>query len=333
MRYFWPVLLTVLLAFSTTFSLKAQEPQTLAEYEQSLKQLLNKVATETDAEKRSTYNQKLIPTLVKALKLDDSFEYSFDKLRQMSVLTAPDNSFRIFTWILKQDNKKVETADTLFKEEIFETQTYRYYGTIQMNTNTVGTMVLHPLIDNTDTLEQIDKMQLASNQWYGAVYYNMIQKEHNGKQYYMLFGWRNSTPISDKKLIEVIHFEDGKPIFGAPIFNTVIDEKKEVKHRFMLEFNNRSSISVNYDEAQDLILYDHLEPPDEKSKEMYHAYMPDGTYEGFSFQNGTWQHVPKVFKLSNEDILQDNPAMSRERPKGEIKLYDPKRKKTKTKKE
>jgi hypothetical protein len=49
-----------------------------------------------------------------------------------------------------------------------------------------------------------------------------------------------------------------------------------------------------------MIVYDHLvSETDEPARRG--SYVPDGDYEGFSWQNGQWLHVPKVFTTTMQD--------------------------------
>lgn len=68
-----------------------------------------------------------------------------------------------------------------------------------------------------------------------------------------------------------------------------------------------------------MIIYDHLisesDEPDRKE-----TFVPDGDYEGFTWQNGQWLHVPKVFNQTLQDgqfptdkkILNDDGAINEE---------------------
>ncbi|MEZ4883108.1 MAG: hypothetical protein R3E32_00135 [Chitinophagales bacterium] len=235
---------------------------------------------------RLTYCYKFIPTLVNALKTPNSYEYPFDSLKSVSILKPADNSFRIFTWTIP----------------LLASSTYRYFGAIQMNS---GELKLIPLEDKSANAGQAEDKVLDAANWFGALYYNIKQVTHNNKKYYMLFGWDGNNERSDIKVLEVLQFEEGKAVFGAPIIEVVReDEPLVVKHRFLMEFQDKAIVNLNFDVSQGKIIFDHLEPKDEKSKGYYFDYIPDGTYEGLEFVDGMWKYVPKVYHA----VLQTAPV-------------------------
>src|SRR5690606_4476813 len=86
-------------------------------YEDSLQHLGTIITNDTSEAKRITANYTFVKTLVNALKEKNSFNYPFKKLNNIiSIKTAPDKKFRIFTWFLLNDNGS-----------------FRYYGALQLN--------------------------------------------------------------------------------------------------------------------------------------------------------------------------------------------------------
>ena len=150
---------------------------------------------------------------VRALKTPYSFYYPFDSLQTISIIYAPDSSFRVFTWQL------------VINEELTI-----QHGAIQMNMPD-GLLKLFPLIDKTEKIKEPQDTVTDNKTWIGAVYYRIIEKQNDGKNYYTLLGYDENTIFSTKKLIDVLTFEDGKPVFGGPYFNfddndTLIKRKK-----------------------------------------------------------------------------------------------------------
>ncbi|MCR6718754.1 MAG: hypothetical protein NVV59_00320 [Chitinophagaceae bacterium] len=164
--------------------------------EDSLKTIAKLVITDTLTEDRMKADSLFTRVLVRALQVRNSFEYPFSAVQGISILYAPDSSFRIFTWNMQYDEYYA-----------------RQRGAIQMKTPN-GSLKLFPLRDVSEfTDNAIDSARTASN-WIGAVYYNMIKTEHNGKNYYTLFGIDFHTVRSTKKWIEVLHFNQrGEPVF------------------------------------------------------------------------------------------------------------------------
>jgi len=249
------------------------------------KSAMHILATANDSV-RVASSQAFIPQLIKALKTPNSFYYPFDSLKNVSILKPADNSFRIFTWTVP----------------LLVSSTYRYYGAIQMNSEELKLVGLE---DKSASAGNAESKVLKPSNWFGTLYYNIKQVSHAGKNYYMLFGWDGNSERSDVKVLDVLHFEEDKPLFGAPIIEVVREgEALEVKHRFIMEFQDNASVNLNYDPSQNKIIYDHLEPKDEKSRGHYFDYIPDGTYEGLQFVDGMWKYEPKVY----HEVLQTAPV-------------------------
>ena len=128
------------------------------------------------------------------------------------------------------------------------------------------------------------------------------QKEHRGRKYYTLLGFDDFSVSSNKKWIEVLTFnERNEPVFGGPFFSFKEDTvRRPVQARFWMEYKKEASTVMNYDPDLDMIVFDHLiSETDEPEKK--NTYIPDGTYEGFKWQNGQWLHVDKIFDFQLQD--------------------------------
>src|SRR5687767_8797602 len=97
-------------------SIKSEDVQKLNAIQDTLKRFSDSLVLSRDANVRLQSSQSFIKTLVRALKVEGSYNYQFDSLKRVAILNAPDKKFRIFNWgtMLADGN-------------------YRYYGTIQMN--------------------------------------------------------------------------------------------------------------------------------------------------------------------------------------------------------
>lgn len=220
--------------------------------------------------------EQFIPTLVRALKTKYSFRFPFDSLKTVSIQYPQDSTFRIFTWALER-----------------ETGFYRHYGAIQMNTAD-GQLKLFPLFDVSDYVSNTDT--IASNKaWYGCLYYNIIQRHYFNQEYYTLFGWDANNPRSQKKLVDMLTFKSGAPVFGGPFFSFAEDSvPKPGRNRFILEYKKESSATLNYNKELDMIVYDHLVSETNEAAKKF-TYVSDMDYEGFKWKAGKWVHVNKIF--------------------------------------
>lgn len=236
-------------------------------YEDSLKSLgYTLVNNENDLERKNA-NYQFIRTFVNALKIPGSYSYKFDSVKSVSTIYAPDNQFRIFTWHLMNEDGS-----------------FRYYGTIQLNTG--GALKMFPLTDYTPFIKNPEDSSYNAQQWFGAQYYKIV-KAGNENPYYILLGWKGNTVKSTKKVIEVLSFKNNAPVFGLPIFT----DKQKTRKRIVFEYSRQASMLLRYVQSQQLIVFDHLAPPDPKMKTDFSLYGPDLTYDGYQLKNGKWAFV------------------------------------------
>ncbi|MBZ5856234.1 hypothetical protein [Flavihumibacter profundi] len=252
----------------------------LRKKEDSLKIYADSMINAGSAGKRFLNDSIFVRSFIRALKVPYSFEYGFDSISSVSRLYAPDSSFKIFTWQLKKDE-------------------YFYYqkGAIQMRTKD-GSLKLYPLFDaSMFTRKPLDSIR-NRNAWIGAIYYKVIQKTWQNKNYYTLIGFDGYTVSSNRKWMDVLTFDDktGEPVFGGPFFLVQPDSAKtaRVQYRFNIEYKKEASTTFNYNPEMDMVIFDHLiSESDEPNRP--ETYVPDGDFEGFRWKDGKWVHVPKVF--------------------------------------
>ena len=260
--------------------------------EDSLKVLSDSLINADNPAVRFRADSQFIRTLVRSLKMKNSFYYPFDSLAGISRLYAPDSTFRILTWQYKKD-------DLLFLQE----------GAIQIN-QPDGSLKLYPLFDaSMFTAKPLDSVRSRRN-WIGAIYYRIIEKSFQGINYYTLLGFDDFTRSSSKKWMEVLTFSrsNGEPIFGGPYFSFQEDSiRRPLQYRFNIEYKKDAATRFNYDPQMDMIMFDHLVPEgDEPNRK--DSYIPDGDFEGFKWQDGMWVHVEKKifeFKLKDGEFPQE----------------------------
>lgn len=276
-----------LLAFAPAgFSqfISAADKKALSAKEDTLKEYGRYMITDSLTEDRMISDSIFTRTLVRALKIKNSFFYPFDSVFGISKLYAPDSSFRIFTWNLQ-----------------FDDYYGRQKGAIQIRTKD-GSMKLFPLRDVSEfTANPEDSVRTTSN-WIGATYYNIVKTQFNGKKYYTLFGFDHNSAMSNKKWIEVMYFNDkNEPVFGGPFFNYSQDSiPQKPKYRLTMEFKRDTRVLANYIPDLNIILVDHLVLEDGQP-DFPMNYVPDGDNEGYKWESGKWMHINKVFNMKLED--------------------------------
>lgn len=233
------------------------------------------------------YSERFVRQLVHALKIPNSWQYPFDKLREkINIIAADDNSFRIFNWEITPSNI-----------------TKRYYGAIQMPGEKLK------LIGLNDYTEEVGKGAedsiLTGGKWFGALYYRIMSNEVQGRKVYTLFGFNASSALSNRKLLDALYFEDGRVIFGAPIFNVASQNfPRRRVNRFILEYKKDVQVSMNWNDEKKMIVFDHLTSQVNDPHRKY-TFAPSGQYDGLKWDHETWNYLKDLIPVT---ILKDGEA-------------------------
>lgn len=268
----------------------------LKQYERQLRRLGDSLLDSESQFTRQKSAKEIIVVFREALGITGAYEYPFDSLTFMSRLRSPDDEFRLFSWVLKLDGAR-----------------YRYFGVIHMKDE--NRVLYHPLFDRSVDVEPglIDKVDPTSlivdstysnQQWFGMYYYDigLLKKRSwfglKTEKYYVLCGWDGNNDVSHKKIIDVLHFDDGIPIFGAPIVNI----NGEIQTRFVLEYNSQAVITLKYHPKHDMLSFDDLVPPNKKSEGFYFTYIPSGAYNYLEWEKGQLVLKEDLFNNFRKEI-------------------------------
>lgn len=251
--------------------------------------------TDTDA---INLNYQFIPQLVTALKVENSFEYPFDSLVNIVIHYPDDRSFRVITWQLQ-----------------LRSGIHRYFGAIQMKSKELE---LIPLVDKTDKIRSPEDTTLDAKCWYGGVYYKILQTKHKGTTYYTFLGYDGNDLWSHKKFIEVWTLDKGKFVMGVPVFE-LTDEYQQNRPenitRFIHEFKFDAKLPMNWSEEDNMIVFGHTIPEQEEASELGFSRVPDGTYDGFKWENGKWVLYENIYDMSpqRKDPPTPNPVLGEDK--------------------
>lgn len=303
----------LLMLFITTshFRVNAQKTINFKELEDSLNSMcLIFTSQQNDIAKFST-NDFVIETLFSTLIQSGSIDYPFDSLKYISCITAPDKTFRIFTWTIK-------------KEDGF----YENFGLFQSYNPRKKRYFVIQLKDISSVTSGAEFMKFEGEQWYGAIYYKIIENEINKKKYYTLLGWSGNSPFTQKKVIEVLSFKpNGTPVWGSTIFKK---HQKGKITRLIFEYSKKTTMVLRYDiqsydvktnrkdpktkkpvykkKKTEMIVFDHLVPLNEYMKDVYEYYVPESdVVDAFVIKDGRWYYYENVdarnpdFKVSRKN--------------------------------
>ena len=240
-----------------------------AEYEDTLKVMAHTIMNaETEAEKRLA-NQAFITNLTEVLQYEKSFKFSFDSLPTIARILSPDNTFRIFNWLLKKDNGA-----------------YEYYAIVHYHNKKRKRYEIIPLVDNSANIRNAEQEDLGAKNWFGGLYYQIAYIKKLGRKYYTLLAWDGNDGYSTKKIIDVMYFSGKNKIkFGLPIFKK---NKKESQKRVIIEYDAKTSVSVKYQQKEQRIVFNHLVPPKKDLEGLEEYYIPEGTFNSYQYKKGKW---------------------------------------------
>lgn len=246
-----------------------------------------KINLRNSEQQNSLYNDTIVSLVEEIVQKEYIREHKFDSLKNMmSILDAPDKSFRIINWAYPLKNG-----------------TFKYYAYIIRSNADKGNEVF-ALYDDSDSIENPLKQTLNKNSWYGCLYYELLHNVHNKRDIYTLLGWDGQDLFTNQKIVDVLTFSSaGQPILGKNIFTGPFAKYKRV----MLQYSEKSSMTLNYNREKGMIIFDHLSPAKPSYTGHYEYYGADFSYDGFIFENGKWKYTSDV----------------------DIRLEKPKKKKTK----
>jgi hypothetical protein len=245
-------------------------------------------------EEKAELNAQMLKKLGSLLNEPHSFEnYSFDSLKSdIGVLISPDEQFRIIHW-------NIPKADG----------THEYYGFIQekysrtikkgFKKTRIDSVQVYPLVDRSSEIKNPDNAITDNRKWYGALYNRIIEKKTKNKTYYTLIGWDGNDKFSQKKLIDVLTFDqNGVPHFGADIFNF----GKKYPKRVIFEYSATcTGMPVRYNAKKDTIIFGHLAPMQPQLEGQFQYYCCDMSYDGFGWKKGKWNYGADVRALNDRE--------------------------------
>jgi len=249
----------------------------LGKKEDSLKVFANQILYGRNAIDRFLADSEFTRGFVRALEVKNSFYYPFDSLVTIAKVVPQDSTFKIFTWQLKINDNVI-----------------RQHGAIQMRTAD-GSLKLFPLIDKSDVIKNLQDTITSNRAWIGALYYKIIEEKSFGKNYYTLLGFDDNNINSDRKIIEVLTFKDGQPVFGGSYFNFPSSSTHPGSMaRYIMEYKKNAGPKLSLDKDMNMIIFEHLISETGEVQKKY-TYVPDGDYEGLRWKDGKWVYIEKVF--------------------------------------
>lgn len=217
------------------------------------------------------------------ISTEEGFQHSLKDVGNVMRLSLGDEA-AIYTW---------QVPDSTFQ--------YRRYGLVAALRK--GEVVITELEEQHNPMATFQ--QLKAENWYGAIYYEAIPVEKGRKAYYTLLGFAKGKRINEK-IIDVVEVDRrGRPRFGAKIFRVQEWQDQSFQRapmRLILKYGGDISASVKWNEEEEMIVMDHLSPPDEKLKGVYQEYGPDMSYDGLEWEDDWWHLREEVRFETGQEI-------------------------------
>lgn len=247
------------------------------EREIELSVLLDSLRSSKNDETKSRWNEAFKSLLTSTLNEPSIFEQEFTKLNSVGIISSPDNLMKIVNWNVEQDD-----------------QSQKYYCFVLQKDERKNTHKVVELIDNSIMLPGKPDDILDQDNWYGALYYQIIPFERNSKKSYIVLGWDGGLTSSNTKLIDVISFTGNGVKLGQSIFKMGDQTLKRV----FFEHSEKSVMSLRYEEQYKRIIFDHLSPETPSMKGFYEYYVPDMSYDAFMMNGNKWVLVEDVVGIN-----------------------------------
>ena len=208
--------------------LSAQNKVIMSKYQADLQVLFDQVYNAPDEAMRYRASDEALTLFQQALAEDNSFRWQWDFGTLVSVLTAPDGKFRIITWQVRNDDYE-----------------YECFGLLQVHSEKAGGYVVHTLLDRSADMVNRQESTLDADNWFGAVYQELVATVHDGKTFYTLLGWSGVDCLTQRKVIEPLTFKGNAatPQFGMPVF-----KKERNLRRIVLEYRADAMVNLRYEE-------------------------------------------------------------------------------------
>lgn len=241
----------------------------------------------SDVEKYEA-NKEFKLVLQELIRTPNSFDNSFDSLKTISILQT--EKIKLYNWTIPLNDGSFE-----------------YFAYLQIKREKDEYSIVE-LIDQSDNIKSPENKILTPKNWYGALYYKIIENKKIGKNTYTLLGWDGNNQLTNKKIIEVLSIsENGLIKLGAPILKT----KKRTKRRMIFEYSESAVMSLKYHKSINKIVFDYLVPTSSKLAGIPEYYGPAlNRFDAFEANKGKWIYQEDVdieLDRNIKDFLWEDP--------------------------
>lgn len=228
---------------------------------------LELIGTAKTVKERLTADSVLHRLMLAEMQKPESFDAPYEQLVNMGKLSSSDGKLRLINWNVPLKKGK-----------------HLYHCIVLVKDKKSGHMVFELQVPSDPERAINDRKVLTTDQWYGALYYEIIPVKKGAKTYYTLLGWSGNDRLSTRKVIDVLSISGKRLKLGAPIFQM----KKQAQYRVVFEYSEEVRMGLGFEEDQQRIVYDNLTPISQDLEGQFQFYGPDGSYNALIWKNGKW---------------------------------------------
>lgn len=219
-------------------------------------------------------NQECISLFSKILALPESFDNPYKELPNIGKVLSDDGKVKIYTWGFPLQDKSFAFAGFIQKKE-------------------KKMVITTPLKIRETPYVPMQNKNIPPTNWYGALYYKVVKIKQRKEEYYLALGWSGNDASTDFKVIEPIFFDRNGRVsyFGKPLFET---ENKKFS-RIVLEYTSEGKVTLNMNDTNTMIIFDHLIPIEPMYQGIKAYYGPDFTYDAYQIEKkGGWRFEENI---------------------------------------
>jgi hypothetical protein len=265
------VYLIIICALSGTCSVTAQS--LTADASVILENLFVRMLNSNDDNVRSGTNDSIKLIVDSYVRSDSVFTHKFTSLRYLGQIESADSKIKIITWNL-----------------VLRKGTNKYFCYLIRKGNKKESNVVYELTSEYSGDPVRQDILYSQDNWYGALYYQIIPFRIHRSDYYALLGLSYANTQMSRKIIEIMSFSpDGKIIFGK---DCLIKEKTTMQ-REVFEYSAEGVMTLRKYSPK-MIVFDHLDAYSSGDENSSESYGPGLSFDGYMFKRGAWHFTQNV---------------------------------------
>ncbi len=229
-----------------------------------------------------TFEQEFLTSL----NQENSYYNKYNNLEWISIQYPQDSSFRILSW-------QIDRGDG----------DYIYQGFYQDQTRLVP-------FDPTNGDAGLDEDEpIEIKNWSGALVYRIVQIDDQ----YMLWTFRYLDRYNKVKTCEPFTMTGDKLTLGSAIFQEE-ENSPNYSFRHIMQYSADMNATLDFNADSQRIIFDNLVMVGGRMEGQGIAYVADGSYRAYSYDNGKWIAIDKVF----DQVLDRAPRQRKKRAQKDL---------------